>query len=72
MVPALTLLCYNLKGKHNTAVITDYDSKVDQLQLLNDTFVAISSDHHGGTFLHVGNETIDLLGVRSKELHDWA
>jgi Ca2+-binding RTX toxin-like protein len=64
----------NLTGKHNTAVITDYDPKVDQLQLLNDAFVAVSSDHHGGTLLHVGNETIDLLSVRPNELrhHDWA
>ena len=62
----------NLTGKHNTAVITDYDPKVDQLQVLNDTFVAVSSDHRGGTILHVDNETVDLPGVRPKELHDWA
>jgi peroxidase len=64
----------NLKGKHNTATITDFDPKVDKLQLLNDVYVKISSDHHGGTLLHVGTETIDLLDVKPNELHhrDWA
>jgi peroxidase len=64
----------NLKGGHNTAVITDYDPKVDQLQILNDAFVAKSSDHHGGTLLHAGSETIDLVGVRPNEIdrHEWA
>jgi hypothetical protein len=64
----------NLTGKHNTAVITDYDPKVDHLQLLNEAYVAMSSDHHGGTLLHVGSETIDLQGVKPYELrhHDWA
>jgi peroxidase len=64
----------NLTGRHNTAVITDYDPKVDQLQILNDAFVAKSSDHHGGTLLHVGSETIDLIGVRPNEVdrHEWA
>jgi peroxidase len=64
----------NLTGRHNTTVITDYDPKVDQLQLLNNAFVAKSSDHHGGTLLHVGSETIDLLGVRPNEVdrHEWA
>ncbi len=64
----------NLKGGHNIAVITDYDPKVDQLQLLNNAFVAKSSDHHGGTLLHIGSETIDLIGVRPNEIdrHDWA
>ncbi|MCP3381417.1 hypothetical protein NLM31_13805 [Bradyrhizobium sp. CCGUVB4N] len=67
----------NLTGQHNTAVITDYDPKVDKLQLLqNGSFAAVrvSSDHHGGTLLHLRNETIDLLGVNPNELHhhDWA
>ena len=67
----------NLTGKHNTAVITDYDPKVDKLQLPpNDGFstVRVSSDLHGGTLLHLRNETIDLLGVNPNELHhhDWA
>jgi peroxidase len=64
----------NLTGRHNTAVITDYDPKVDQLQILNDAFVEKSSDHHGGTLLHVGSETIDLIGVRPNEVdrHEWA
>ncbi|MFL6838572.1 MAG: peroxidase family protein, partial [Bradyrhizobium sp.] len=57
----------NLAGRHNTAVITDYDPKVDQLQLLNDNFVAVTPDHHGGTLLQVGNESIDLLGVKPNE-----
>jgi peroxidase len=63
-----------LKGKHNTATITDFDPKVDKVQLLNDEYVRISSDHHGGTLLHVGTETIDLLDVKPHELHhrDWA
>src|SRR5262245_13514878 len=64
----------NLQGKHNTATITDFDPKVDKLQLLNNEYVAKSSDHHGGTLLQVGTETIDLLGVKPNELHhrDWA
>jgi peroxidase len=64
----------NLKGNHNTATITDFDPKVDKLQLLNDVYVQISSDHHGGTLVQVGTETIDLLGVKPNELHhrDWA
>jgi peroxidase len=47
---------------------------VDKLQLLNDVYVKISSDHHGGTLLQVGNDTIDLLDVKPNELHhrDWA
>jgi Ca2+-binding RTX toxin-like protein len=76
----------NLTGRHNSAVITDYDPKVDHLKFLNDAYVAVSSDHHGGTLLQVGNdhhggtllqvgnESIDLLGVKPSELHrhDWA
>jgi peroxidase len=64
----------SLSGRHNTAVITDFDPKVDKLQLLNDVYVEKSSDHHGGTLLQVGGETIDLLGVKPNELHhrDWA
>jgi len=63
-----------LKGKHNTATITDFDSKVDKLQLLNDVYVKVSSDHHGETLLQVGNDTIDLLDVKPNGLHhrDWA
>jgi peroxidase len=60
----------NLTGGHNTAVITDYDPKIDHLQLLsNDAHVAVLSDGHGGTLLHVGIETIDLLGVKPTEFH---
>jgi peroxidase len=65
-----------LKGRNNTTTITDYDPKEDKLQLLNNEFVDVqkSSDHHGGTLLQVGSETIDLIGVKPNELHhrDWA
>jgi peroxidase len=63
----------NLAGRHNTATITDYDPKVDKLQLLNEVYVEKSSDHHGGTLLKIGTETVDLLGVKPNELHqhDW-
>jgi peroxidase len=56
----------NLKGKHNTATITDFDPKVDKLQLLNDVYVKISSDHHGGTLLHVGTENHRLAGRKAE------
>jgi peroxidase len=59
----------NLTGKHNTAVITDFDPKVDHLQLLNEPYVAVSSDHHGGTLLRAGSESIDLVGVKPNEMH---
>jgi peroxidase len=60
----------NLQGGQNTAVITDYDPNVDHLQFLNtNAQVAVTSDHNGGTLLHVANESIDLLGVRPNELH---
>ena len=61
-------------SKHNTATITDFDPKVDKLQLLNDVYVKVSSDHHGETLLQVGNDTIDLLDVKPNGLHhrDWA
>jgi peroxidase len=65
----------SLKGRHNTATITDYDPKVDKLEISNNSgHVEKSSDHHGGTLLQVGSETIDLLGVRPHQLtpHDWA
>ena len=58
-----------LKGRHSTATITDFDPKVDKLQLSSDQYVKISSDHHGGTLLQVGNDTIDLLDVKPNELH---
>jgi peroxidase len=59
----------SLKG-HNSATITDYNPRVDKLQILSDAHVEMSSDHHGGTLLHIGNDTIDLLGVRPNELHN--
>jgi peroxidase len=63
----------SLKGGHNTTTITDYDPKMDKLQFSNDPHVQRLSDRHGGTLLMVGNETIDLLGVKPNELHphDW-
>ena len=64
----------DLKGRHNTATITDYDPKVDKLQISGDAHVYRTSDHHGGTLLIAGNETIDLVGVKPNELHphDWS
>src|SRR3954447_9302903 len=63
----------SLKGKHNTATITDFDPKVDKLQFSYDGHIEKSSDHHGGTLLQVGGETIDLLRVKPNEVHphDW-
>jgi peroxidase len=63
----------DIKGRHNTVTITDFDPSEDKLQLGSDAHVWKSSDHHGGTLLQVGNETIDLVGVRPNELHhhDW-
>jgi peroxidase len=63
----------SLKGKHNTATITDFDPKVDKLQFSYDVHIEKSSDHHGGTLLQVGGETIDLLRVKPNEVHphDW-
>ena len=62
-----------ITGRHNTAVITDFEPGVDKLQFGTDAHVRKSSDHHGGTLLQVGNETIELQGVRPNELHhfDW-
>jgi peroxidase len=64
---------HTLKGKHNTATITDFDPKVDKLQFSYNAQVEKSSDHHGGTLLQVGGETIDLLRVKPNEVHphDW-
>jgi peroxidase len=69
-----TFVFNNLKGQHNTATITDYNPIVDKLQVLANAHVEISSDHHGGTLMQVGSETIDLLGVKPNELNhrDWA
>jgi peroxidase len=68
-----TMFNHDITAAHNSAVITDFDPKVDQLQLLNGAFVSLSYDHHGGTLLQYGNETIDLLGVRPNALrgNDW-
>jgi peroxidase len=63
----------DITGRHNSVVVTDFDPNVDKLQILNEDYVSKSSDHHGGTLLQVGTETIDLLGVKPNELHhhDW-
>ncbi len=63
----------DITGRHNSVVVTDFDPNVDKLQILNEDYVRKSSDHHGGTLLQVGTETIDLLGVKPNELHhhDW-
>ncbi|QOG19687.1 peroxidase family protein [Bradyrhizobium sp. SEMIA] len=67
-----TMFNHDITAAHS-AVITDFDPKVDQLQLLNRAFLSLSYDHHGGTLLQYGNETIDLLGVRPDALRgkDW-
>jgi peroxidase len=64
----------DIKGRHNTATITDFDPKEDKLQFSDHVHVQRLSDHHGGTLLIAGNETIDLLGVKPQELHphDWS
>jgi len=64
----------DIKGRHNTATITDFDPQEDKLQFSDHAHVQRLSDHHGGTLLIVGNETIDLLGVKPHELHphDWS
>jgi Animal haem peroxidase len=64
----------DITGRHNTVTITDFDPKVDKLQLLNEDHVKKSSDHQGGTLLQVDNETIHLPDVKPHELHqhDWA
>lgn len=68
-----TMFNHDIAAAHNSAVISDFDPKVDQLQLLNGAFLSLSYDHHGGTLLRYGNETIDLLGVRPDALRgkDW-
>jgi len=64
----------DLKGRHNTATITDFDPQEDKLQFSDHVHIQRLSDHHGGTLLIAGNETIDLLGVKPQELHphDWS
>jgi peroxidase len=57
----------NIGRGHNTATITDFDPQVDTLQYSGDLNVYRSSDHHGGTRLHVGSETINLPGVSPDE-----
>ena len=63
----------SLKGGHSTATITDFNPTQDQLQFSDYVHVQKSSDHHGGTLLHAGGETIDLPGVKPNQVHphDW-
>jgi peroxidase len=64
----LNVLNFDNMGRgHNTATITDFDPLVDTLQYSGDLDVHRSSNHHGGTLLHVGSETINLLGVSPDE-----
>jgi len=58
---------HNMGRGHNTATITDFDPLADTLQYSGDLNVHRSSNHHGGTLLHVGSETINLLGVSPDE-----
>jgi peroxidase len=64
----LNVLNFDNMGRgHNTATITDFDPQVDALQYSGDLNVHRSSNHHGGTLLQVGSETINLLGVSPDE-----
>jgi peroxidase len=58
---------HNMGRGHNTATITDFDPLVDTLQYSGDLNVHKYSNHHGGTLLQVGSETINLLGVSPDE-----
>jgi peroxidase len=59
-----------IKGKGNTATITDFDPREDDLQFLGGhTKIIETSDHHGGTLLMVNGETIHLLGVKTTDVH---
>src|SRR5215212_7169202 len=62
---------FNLDSLKGPATITDFDPKVDQLQFSDYAHVQKSSDHHGGTLLHVGTETIDLLNVKPNQVHPY-
>ena len=57
----------NMGSGQNTATITDFDPLVDTLQYTGEVNVHRSSDHHGGTLLHFGSETINLPGVSPQE-----
>ena len=59
----------DIKGRHNTVTITDFDPDADKLQILNEDHVRKSSDHHGGTLLQVDGVTVDLVGVKPNEYH---
>ena len=59
-----------IKGKGNTATITDFDPREDELQFVGaHTKIIEVSDHHGGTLLMVNGETIHLLGVKTTDVH---
>lgn len=57
----------NMGRAHNTATITDFDPRADTLQYSGDLNVHRYSDHHGGTLLRVGSETVNLPGVSPDE-----
>jgi peroxidase len=57
----------NMARGQNTTTITDFDPLVDTLQYSGDLNVHKYSNHHGGTLLQVGSETINLLGVSPDE-----
>jgi Ca2+-binding RTX toxin-like protein len=64
----LNVLNFDNMGRgHNIATITDFNPQVDALQYSGDPNVHRSSNHHGGTLLQVGSETINLLGVSPDE-----
>jgi hypothetical protein len=58
---------HNMGRGHDTATITDFDPRVDSLQYSGELNVHRYSDHHGGTVLRVGSETVNLPGVSPDE-----
>ena len=58
-----------LKGRGNTATITDFVPNRDKLQFTGDPTIVKSSDHHGGTYLDAGYVRVDLLHVSPADVH---
>jgi peroxidase len=58
-----------LKGRGNTAVITDFEVSKDKLQFTGNPAIVKSSDHHGGTYLDAGYVRVDLLHVNPADVH---
>jgi len=58
-------------GKGNTATVTDFDPKTDKLQIAGDAHPNTSPDGHGGTLVHAGGETVDLVGVQHLQHFDF-